>query len=118
MVTIKTDDAAEAALNWLVAKYEGVAWLYERLDGVTPPGACYTRDHQLAEPLIEREGIRVREGSPLYFPKGNERGYLYERLWIADKSQGSTPLIAAMRCFIVRRIGNIVEIPAELLQKV
>lgn len=39
--------------------------------------------------------IIIREGNPLYFPSGNEKGEFYERLFIAtdgiNRAHGRTP---------------------------
>jgi hypothetical protein len=63
-------------------------------------------------PIIEREGIEIKKGNPIYFPKGNENGDHFEPLWLAGKMHGTTPLIAAMRCYVASKLGDDVDIPS------
>ena len=64
-------------------------------------------------PIIEREKVNV---------------YCYESLWWEAEcwfydgektrryhAKGSTPLIAAMRCYVASRLGDEVDIPDELI---
>lgn len=131
---MKTSELTGAALDWAVAKCEGAEVEYID-DGITKcllikPLGRYSPSTNWAQggPILGREGIEVRKGNPLYFPKGNEKVDYYEDLWIARKVQehlppgmrgvyekwGATPLIAAMRCYVASKIGDEVEIPAEL----
>ena len=130
---IKTNELTGAALDWAVAKAMGEDDAPGSfLDGVVPhpdylkfyPSTDWTQ----GGPIIEREGIELTRGNPLYFPKGNEKGDYYEDLWIARKTQdkllpsvrgvyetwGDTPLIAAMRCYVASKLGDEIEIPEEL----
>ena len=100
---IKASEATGAVLDWLVAKCEGIA---------IEDGFRLTDDDRYS--IIKSEGITVREGNPLYFPKGNENGDLYEPLWVAGKMHGQTPLIAAMRYYVVSKLGVEVEVPDDL----
>jgi hypothetical protein len=36
-----------------------------------------------------------------------------EMIWLTD---GTTPLIAAMRCYVASKLGDEVEIPVELIK--
>lgn len=113
---IKTSELTAAALDWAVAKADGVdcrVWKGMVVDECSNP-LMYHDDWGLAGPIIEREGIEVRKGNPLYFPKGNENGDFYEPLWTAGKMHGQTPLVAAMRCFVCSKLGDEVEVPEEL----
>jgi hypothetical protein len=135
---MKTSELTGAALDWAVAKCDGRdiefddphdPWLTR--DGIADqPLHSYTPSTDWAQggPILGREGIEVRKGNPLYFPKGNEKGDYYEDLWVARKTQehlppgmrgvyekwGTTPLIAAMRCYVTSKLGDEVEIPEEL----
>jgi hypothetical protein len=113
---MKTSELQGAALDWAVAKCEGRdiefddpsdPWL--TLDGIAyQPLHSYTPSTDWAQggPIIEREGIEVKKGNPLYFPQGNEKGDYYEDLWLAGKMHGPTPLIAAMRCYVASKLGE------------
>ena len=117
---MKTSTLTGAALDWAVAKCEGKTdgefvthdefyWDDEGLQRAIK----YTPSTNLAQggPIIEREDIEVKQGSPLYFPKGNEKGDYYEALWIAGKQHGTTPLIAAMRYYVASKLGAEVDVP-------
>jgi hypothetical protein len=126
---MKTSELTGTALDWAVAICEG--GVYE-CDSVRPAfwmwptnpvtystkTPNYSTDWSLAGPIIEREGIEIRKGNPIYFPKGNEKGELYEPLWIAGKQHGQTPLIAAMRYHVASKLGDEIEIPEELTMKI
>lgn len=125
---IKTSELIGAALDWAVAKCEGILhpWGYIRVqDGRTmwiTPGDHETADawHQYSPstdwaqggPVIEWEGIStVQEGdaadwvASVYDHKADD--------WHLH-TLGETPLIAAMRCYVASKLGDEVEIPEEL----
>lgn len=118
---IKTRELTGAALDWAVAKCEGNHITFAP-DGL-PSGQweMYSSNWSVADPIIEREGINVERGNDLIFPKGNEKGEYYEPLWLASygsgrKFHGTTPLIAAMRCYVASKLGDEVDIPDELIR--
>ena len=120
---MKTSELTGNALRWAVLECEngeGAAWYIDAkgrfMEEHGDVSAEFAPDVKLAQagPIIEREGIEVRRGNDLYFPKGNELGEYYEPLWIAGKQHGPTPLIAAMRCLVALKLGDEVEIPEEL----
>ena len=98
---MKTSELTGAALDWAVAKCEGYdgppIWLSRQSDAST--------DWVQGGPIIERERITIDAGQ-------------HGALWIARKGAheciGSTPLIAAMRCFVASRLGDTVDVPPEL----
>ena len=114
---MKTSELTGAALDWAVAKCEGhadgkdFAWYYDRRNTFH-----FSTNWAQGGPIIEREGIEVKKGNPLYFPQGNEKGDYYEPLWVAGKQHGQTPLIAAMRCYVASQLGDEVDVPEELMQ--
>jgi hypothetical protein len=107
-----------AALDWAVAKCEGVdgyivnesfmtRWTDDECEGGVD--YHYSTDWAQGGPIIEREGINLRALS----------GALWEaETWSADGGQylldGPTPLIAAMRCYVASKLGDEVEVPDEL----
>ena len=123
---MKVSELTGAALDWAVAKC-----IYEPDDVVICDGRVFAYDDAtkgfnpatnwaLGGPIIEREGIAldclrtcfvidscvatsemVREGD-YYSP--------------VIEFTGSTPLIAAMRCYVASEMGEEVEVPEELLQ--
>ena len=109
---IKTSELTGAALDWSVAKCEGVD--AARTVNVFDFGEYYynpSTDWSQGGPIIEREGIFVRPKTT-----GGWRCWIYDGKGEGIKfdQHGPTPLIAAMRCYVVSKLGDEVEIPEEL----
>lgn len=95
---MRTNELKKLALDWAVAKCEGVingddldiGFILER--GYTP-----STNWAQGGPIIEREGIAL-------IPN-----------WTAERpgfsADGDTPLIAAMRCYVASKLGDEVELP-------
>ena len=115
---MKTSELTGAALDWAVVRCEGKAQgcppLGERQgldEGITPYGVAkymhYSTDWAQGGPIIEREKLDV-------FCSGN--------VWDASTGDrhpnviktGTTPLIAAMRCYVASKLGDNIELPEEL----
>ena len=108
---MKTNDLTEAALDWAVAKCEGVGYWdkpakfverYQRMNF-----CLFSRDWKLGGAIIERESINLwRENA--------------RARWCASADEdkpdywATSPLIAAMRCYVASRLGDEIEIPEEL----
>jgi hypothetical protein len=106
---MKTNELTGAALDWAVAKCEGLEWLFEKFGIESPPGASFSTDWSQGGPIIEREGISLDQYAD--FPNWAascppESGFN----WF-----GPTPLIAAMRCYVASKMGDEIEIPEELI---
>ena len=120
---IRTTELTDVALDWAVAKCEGILhpWGDIRVqDGRTmwiTPGNHETADawHQYSPstdwaqggPIIERENIAL-------YPHGDGT-YEAEVFLNPKRGAGPTPLIAAMRCLVASKLGEEVEIPNELI---
>lgn len=117
---MKTSELIGAALDWAVAKCEGLTIEAFGRYGVAVI-ECQkmyspSTDWSQGGPIIEREKITIgyeRYGSP-----GGETWDAVKKashedtvLWI---EYGPTPLIAAMRCYVASKLGDEVEIPEEL----
>jgi hypothetical protein len=111
---IKTSELTGKPLDWAVAKCERCGVDAPNWDNKYLDAYPFSTDWSTGGPIIEREGIEILKGNPLYFPKGNENGDYYEPLWIAGKQHGTTPLIAAMRCYVKSKLGDEIEVPEEL----
>lgn len=114
---IKVNETEGIVLNWLVCVAEGNkpvinpqrfrSIIYGRFDSELGYAIKnYSTGWEQGGPIIEREKI-----STGYFPDG----------WQAQNWQGAhntqsgpTPLIAAMRCYVTSKLGDEVEVPAEL----
>ena len=93
---MKTSELTGAALNWAVGKAEGLGGIFAPVD------YCGKWEH--GGPIIERENICLwTEG---YDWEAKQYGVWEE--W------ASTPLIAAMRCYVGSKLGNDVDVPEEL----
>lgn len=113
---MKTSELTGAALDWAVAKCEGVL-LVEHIDGL-----CSWLEHEVfgywvvyspstdwaqGGPIIAREALCINtqltrfDWQALDF-HGNITQF------------GSTPLIAAMRCYVASKLGDEVDVPEEL----
>jgi hypothetical protein len=110
---IKTEDLTGPALDWAVGQALKLPAPYWDERGCCAP---YSTSWQVGGPIIEREEIGLRRNAPC--STGRE--------WEASGSitakgagyrwgYGPTPLIAAMRCFVASKLGDIVEIPEELV---
>lgn len=109
---MKTSELTGSALDWAVAKCEGITWEQGDLDaGEYGPGFKPSADWSQGGPIIEREGMHVdclRQGEkPVWEAWPYASG-------TKDIQQGPTPLIAAMRCYCASKLGDTVEIPEEL----
>lgn len=123
---MRTSELSGAALDWAVATAEGwrtdkasdakgeYLWLFKDGEGRNPKHYHPSTNWAQGGPIIEREGVEVVKGNPLYFPKGNENGDYYEPLWVAGNQHGQTPLIAAMRCYVASKLGDEIELPEGL----
>ena len=111
-----------AALDWAVAKCEGIdlfeteGWVYDD-DGRRPYRP--STDWAQGGPIIEREGISVAADTAGMFDSFVWFASVDDILVDADEAigvRGPTPLIAAMRCYVASKLGEEVEIPDELLE--
>lgn len=116
---VKTSELDGLGLSWAVAYCEGfspfsdgISWIIDA-GGTFSPIPNYPSDWAQAGPIIERERVDVfyekhTTGSWVgSMARGNKVGWRYLQY-------GSTPLIAAMRCYVASKMGDEVEIPNDL----
>ena len=105
---VKTSELSGAALDWAVAKCEGLQWATWRKDG-------WSNEWSMGGPIIEREVINIGRQA------WDDNGVIN---WGASKSSlfqgapfsvGPTPLVAAMRCYVASKLGEEVEVPDEIV---
>jgi hypothetical protein len=109
---MKTSELTGKALNWAVAKCEGVSvrWsaAHEQLLVEGYPYMVWQPSTNWAQggPIIEREGIELTctDEWKAFMPFQS----------IPRDEDGPTPLIAAMRCYVASKLGEDVSIPEEL----
>jgi hypothetical protein len=121
---VKTSKAKDQVLNHLVAKCEGlvnedgldVGFIR---DGVFTPSIDWAQGGL----IIEREKLGVWWATHYVDDDGVEYGnHWYAEPGCTDDNAdkpyrvatGPTPLIAAMRCYVVNKLGDEVEVPNEL----
>lgn len=123
MTTIKTSELTGSALDWAVAKCEGVNedsfhLFYEPtepsdLDSHGFPEFHYSTVWSQGGPIIDRtKGFEFKhwlEARPESCCEAHIHNY--DGDWIQF---GPTPLIAAMRCYVASRLGDEVNVPEEL----
>ena len=119
---MKTSELTGAALDWAVAKCEGVSFVWLGTD-FTPDGRTFQRgtaqeagphystDWAQGGPIIEREKVSVQWASGCWAAIPDRTNYPN---CDAPYFYGPTPLIAAMRCYVSSKLGDEVEIPEEL----
>lgn len=114
---IKTSELTGPALDWAVAKCEGLhpnylkGFAYE-VEHRNKRTELYSSDWAQGGPIIEREGINLT-WSILSAKKVIQWAATIPVY--AEKQLGPTPLIAAMRRYIFLKLGEEIEIPEELL---
>ena len=112
-MTMKTAELTGAALDWAVAKCEGKGDDVEicagnLLYGRVTSGFVYFRpstDWSQGGPIIDREKIDLYYQHDLQWIAAPQKGVEY---------MGTTPLIAAMRCYVASKLGDHIELPNEL----
>ena len=125
---MRTSELQGAALDWAVAKCEGVFvqisnggwWVFDsdafsefrndyndsKLQAFQP-----STDWSQGGPIIEREGIHIKKHPSDWIALPYDSVFSEEAY-----QQGPTPLVAAMRCFVASQLGDEVDVPDELLQ--
>ena len=138
---IKVSELEGVALDWAVAKAEGLMLGQIAIEGVKNGFYNPTTNWAQGGPIIEREKITIvcAEGEYNYDKAGTPD--CYDTYWVAeigmqqhstvygsqgdnwgdcfriytDEMTGPTPLIAAMRCYCRAKLGPEIEVPEEVL---
>jgi hypothetical protein len=110
---MKTSELTGAALDWAVAKCEGLAisdratkWRAENCPHL------YSTDWAQGGPIIEREGINLDNYAKN--PQWSAWTPAPERKSGEAQAYGLTPLIAAMRCYVASKLGDEIDVPEAL----
>lgn len=126
----KAAELTGKALDWAVAQAEGATnlrfdtigtwWFTDSKGSHRALSSRWSRaqnwhpstNWEQAGQIIEREQIAIT-------PDEASREWLAERPFTLHHDDeyhaGPTPLIAAMRAYVARKLGDVVEVPAELL---
>lgn len=111
-VTLKVSELSGAALDWAVAK----AWQPVYSDKhllVHAKDFRPSTDWAQGGPIIEREGINLDNYGKN--PRWSAWTPAPDRESGEAQAYGPTPLIAAMRCYVVSKLGGEVDIPLPLI---
>ena len=137
---MKTSELTGAALDWAVAKCEGVTdewredgpFLWHGVPCIRSGGHDVnyrpSSEWWLGGPIIDREEIAISpapdglcsayksDGTTRWLTKGGPTPTSGVEVfnW-TYKQQGYHPLIAAMRCYVASKLGDDVEIPEEVI---
>jgi hypothetical protein len=115
--TMRTTDLTGTALDWAVAKCEGVV-NGDDLDVGFIAERGYTPSTNWAQggAIIEREWIDVVKpvNSVCWVATMHYQNDDSERIQTSEE-QGATPLVAAMRCYVASKLGDEIELPEELM---
>jgi hypothetical protein len=135
---MKTSELTGAALDWAVAKAEGktpkiqctsfrdafiyrvyLGWSYEHSISGSIVEYRPSKDWAEGGPIIEREGIELQCNTSALqaaaYKNANPDWFACLKFKRADHWHGTTPLIAAMRCYVASKLGDDIDVPKELL---
>ncbi len=126
-IEMKTNELTGAALDWAVAKIEHPDLLWGSGIGIhhashqiviphLPEPQCYwspSTNWAQGGPIIEREKINLSVQFYGWVAHHDKyRGKEMNQPYYTQKAD--TPLIAAMRCFVASKLGDYVDMPADL----
>lgn len=126
---MKTSELIGPALDWAVAKCEGIVgedgqpkifrWTGSRRASIRYQPIADTgyyhphNDWAQGGPIIEREKISFAFNASLLY-ETDSRWKAMGAMYDAEHFYGPTPLIASMRCYVASKLGDEIEIPEEL----
>ena len=106
---MKTSKLTGPALDWAVAKAEGLEWIHYYTDELYGP-LHFSTDWSEGGPIMERELLEPSfDGAEgyLWWCSGAKVTYIVKDIM----EPGPTILIAAMRAYVAFKLGDEVEIP-------
>lgn len=123
---VKTSDLIGPALDWAVETAEGRPWPDNASKFLGEQYRRPSTDWAFGGPIIEREGVHLfvnrvvgtSESGAEVDERDGWTAYRTGRYWQTQPTYfGPTPLIAAMRCYVAMKLGDVAEVPDELLEK-
>lgn len=109
MKQIKTRELSGKALDYCVAKLECIDYtnaMHAFKHGYRLKAYAPSSNWSQGGPIIEREGFSISKGN---------KGWSVANPWECIIMFGSTPLEAAMRCYVASKLGDVVSVPDELV---
>tara|TARA_R110002126_G_scaffold15170_1_gene62431 strand:- start:518 stop:826 length:309 start_codon:yes stop_codon:yes gene_type:complete len=101
---MKTSELTGAALDWAVAKCEGIDYVEGDVRFRGAYARKYSTDWAQGGLIIERERLSLYLQGPNCW-EATDGDFVFE---------DSAPLVAAMRCYVASKLGGDIEIPKEL----
>ena len=119
---MKTSELSGTALDWAVFSLEREAssWYvndngcFMAEEGEISWAYQPSTDWRKGGAIIEREKLGFWWATPFTDEYGDTYGNHWYAEGVASISEGETPLIAAMRCYVASKLGGEVEVPNEL----
>ena len=114
---MKTSELTGAALDWAVARCEGIDYMKDDVRFRGAYARKYSTDWAQGGPIIERERMGGWYCDAVIEADGTiDRDKCY---YAEDKDgdhvqTGPTPLITYMRCYVASKLGDEIELPEEL----
>ena len=108
---IKTSELTGMLLDWAVAMCEGRAWPDNAAKFLGERYYKPSTDWSQGGPIIEQEDMKITRWDD--YPNWTARHPLDPNRF---SLRGDTPLIASMRCYVLSKLGDEVEVPEELLR--
>ena len=107
---MKTAELTGKALDWAVAKCEGICTeaFLEDVEYYTP-----SSDWLEGGPIIEREALDVNCYT-MNFPSCEHTWEVRDPYWEHSHISQSL-LVAAMRCYVASKLGDEIDVPNELI---
>ncbi len=121
---MRTEHLWRQPLNWAVAKAEGLLAFGYRIQEGHFEVKCSTGDWSVFEPdrdqvlggrIIDRERIGIlpsRDGNG--WEAGTAWEFFESESFAYHRHGGDTRLVAGLRCFVSRRLGDEVDVPEDL----
>ena len=103
---VKVSELQGAALDWVVNQIE------ECCDDPFTP--MFSTNWAQGGPIIEQEEISIEFGRAEF--KSAWIAYKLGSPYEDNPKFGSTPLVAAMRCYVASKLGDEVDVPDELME--
>ena len=110
---IPTSQLTGDALDWIVSRIEHPEW-YEKYPTYVHSAVRseYSTDWDRGGPIIERECISIAK-------EGEGEWAAWSKSLFRDEAEAfgyhpTSPLIAAMRCYVASKLGDEVVVPEEL----
>ena len=114
---MRTSHLIDVALDYAVAECEGLLGFGYRDDMGLLRITLSTGETEYFKPTIDWS-----QGGPIIVREGISIVRVSDSIWDAHMSNvnfyesGTTPLIAAMRCYVASKLGDDVDVPTKLTQ--